>query len=295
MNTGYIGIGIMGGAMAGRLLAAGHTLFVYNRTPAKCRVLSDQGATVCDSAADVAARSEVVFINVPDTPDVDSVLFGPEGIIDGAEPGLIVIDNSTISPSKTRQFAIRLQDMEIDYLDAPVSGGDTGAREGTLTVMVGGPRPAFERALPLLRVLGAKVELVGPAGAGQTCKAINQLFCALHTLACCEGIALARKAGLSPSVMVDMISSGAGASWALQNLGPNILANDIRPGFMIDLLCKDLRYTMELAHDGGQPLVGTSLAQQLFAEAQDMGLGREGTQALCRVIDSLGKGHDRSV
>jgi 3-hydroxyisobutyrate dehydrogenase-like beta-hydroxyacid dehydrogenase len=295
MNTGYVGIGIMGGAMAGRLLAAGHTLFVHNRTASKCQVLADHGATVCDSPADVASRSEVVFINVPDTPDVAKVLFDPDGIIDGAEPGLIVIDNSTISPAMTRQFARRLREMEVDFLDAPVSGGDTGARQGTLTVMVGGDRPAFERALPLLRVLGTRVELVGPAGAGQTCKAINQLFCALHMLACCEGIALARKAGLSPSVMVDMISSGAGASWALQNLGPKILADDIRPGFMIDLLCKDLRYTMELAHDGGQPLLGTSLVQQLFAEAQDMGLGREGTQALCRVIEMLGKRPDGSI
>ena len=295
MNTGYVGIGIMGGAMAGRLLGAGHTLFVHNRTASKCQALADRGATVCDSPADVASRSEVVFINVPDTPDVAKALFDPDGIIDGAEPGLIVIDNSTISPAMTRQFAGRLKDMEVDFLDAPVSGGDTGAQQGTLTVMVGGDRPTFERALPLLRVLGTRVELVGPVGAGQTCKAINQLFCALHMLACCEGIALARKAGLSPSVMVDMISSGAGGSWALQNLGPRILADDIRPGFMIDLLCKDLRYTMELAHEGGQPLLGTSLVQQLFAEAQDMGLGREGTQALCRVIEGLGKRRDASL
>ena len=295
MNIGYVGIGIMGGAMAGRLLGAGHTLFVYNRTASKCQALADHGAAVCDSPADVASRSEVVFINVPDTPDVAKVLFDPDGIIDGAEPGLIVIDNSTISPAMTRQFARRLKDMEVDFLDAPVSGGDTGAKQGALTIMVGGDKPAFERALPLLRVLGTRVALVGPVGAGQTCKAINQLFCALHMLACCEGIALARKAGLSPSVMVDMISSGAGASWALQNLGPKILADDIRPGFMIDLLCKDLRYTMELAHEGGQPLLGTSLVQQLFAEAQDMGLGREGTQALCRVIDGLGKRRDGSL
>ena len=288
MNVGYIGIGIMGGSMAGRLLAAGHTLFVHNRTAGKCEPLAAGGATVCRSPAEVASRAEVVFVNVPDTPDVAKVLFDPDGIIDGAEPGLIVIDNSTISPAATRQFAGRLRDMDIDYLDAPVSGGDVGARQGTLAIMVGGNRPVFDKALPLLRALGAKVELVGPVGAGQTCKAINQLFCALHMLACCEGIALAKKAGLSPSVMVDMISSGAGGSWALKNLGPKIIAGDTAPGFMIDLLCKDLRYTMELAHEGGQPLVGTSLVQQLFAEAQDMGLGREGTQALHRVIDGLG-------
>jgi len=290
MNVGYIGIGIMGRAMAGRLLAAGHTLFVHNRTASKCQGLAAEGATVCENPADVASRTEVVFINVPDTPDVKKVLFDSDGIIDGAEPGLIVVDNSTISPAATRQFARRLRDLEIEYLDAPVSGGDTGAKQGTLAIMVGGDQLAFDKVLPLLRALGGKVELVGPVGAGQTCKAINQLFCALHMLACCEGIALARKAGLSPSVMVDMISSGAGGSWALKNLGPKIIAGDTAPGFMIDLLCKDLRYTMELAHEGRQPLVGTSLVQQLFAEAQGMGLGREGTQALHRVIEMLAKG-----
>ena len=289
MNVGYIGIGIMGRAMAGRLLAAGHTLFVHNRTPDKAKALVEKGATLCMDAADVACRSEVLFINVPDTPDVEKVLFGAGGIVDGAESGLVVVDNSTISPAATRMFSRRLRDMEVDFLDAPVSGGDVGAQQGTLAIMVGGDRLAFEKVLPLLRVLGAKVELVGPSGAGQVCKAINQLFCGLHMLACCEGIALARRAGLNPSVMVDMISTGAGGSWALKNLGPKIIAGDTAPGFMIDLLCKDLRYTMELAHEGKQPLIGTSLVQQLFAEAQGMGLGREGTQALCRVIDSLAR------
>jgi len=279
----------MGSAMAARLLEAGHTLFVHNRSPAKCQPLADRGAMVCSSPADVACRSEVVFISVPDTPDVASVLFDPDGIIDGAEPGLVVVDTSTISPSATRQFARRLKDLEIDLLDAPVSGGDVGAKDGTLAIMVGGDVLAYEKVLPLLQVLGSKVRLVGPSGAGQTCKAINQLFCGLHMLACCEGLALARRAGLNPSVVIDMIGSGAGGSWALKNLGPKIVSGDMAPGFMIDLLCKDLKYTMELAHQTGQPLVGGSLIQQLFAEAQQMGLGRSGTQALYKVIDGLGR------
>lgn len=290
MKIGYIGIGIMGGAMAGRLLDAGHTLFIHNRTPAKCQTLAQRGAKACSSPADVACQVEVVFISVPDTPDVASVLFDPDGIIDGAEPGLIVVDTSTISPSATRQFATRLKDLEIDLLDAPVSGGDTGARDGTLSIMVGGDIIAYQKVLPLLKVLGSNVRLVGPSGAGQTCKAINQLFCGLHMLACCEGLALAKKAGLSPSTVIDMISSGAGGSWALKNLGPKIVSGDLAPGFRIDLLCKDLRYTMELAQHTGQPLVGGSLIQQLFAEAQQMGLGRSGTQALYKVIEALGKG-----
>ncbi|MDH7600347.1 MAG: NAD(P)-dependent oxidoreductase [Sedimentisphaerales bacterium] len=292
MRIGYIGIGIMGGAMAGRLLEAGHTLFIYNRTPTKCQALADRGATVCANPADVACRSEVVFISVPDTQDVASVLFDPDGIIDGAEPGLIVVDTSTISPAATRQFARRLKDLEIELLDAPVSGGDIGAKDGTLAIMVGGDTLAFQKVLPLLQVLGSKVRLVGPAGAGQTCKAINQLFSGLHMLACCEGIALARKTGLNPSVVIDMISAGAGGSWVLKNLGPKIVSGDMEPGFMIDLLCKDLKYTMELAQQTGQPLVGGSLIQQLFSEAQQMGLGRSGTQALYKVIEQLGQSLD---
>ncbi len=287
MKIGYIGIGIMGRPMAENLLRAGHTLFIHNRTSSKCDGLAAQGAVVCQGPAEVAANSEVVFLNVPDTADMERVLFGAGGVMARAGQGLIVIDNSTISAGRTRAFAARLKEKGVDYLDAPVSGGNIGARQGTLAIMVGGDREVFEKCRPLLEILGSHIQWVGPVGMGQTCKAINQLLVALHVLACCEGISLAQRSGLDPRTMLDMVSSGAGGSWVLKNLGPRIIAEDFTPGFMIDLLCKDLTYTMELAQEAGQPLMGTSLVQQMFQEARDRGLGREGTQALYKVVEML--------
>ncbi|MEA3225385.1 MAG: NAD(P)-dependent oxidoreductase [Planctomycetota bacterium] len=288
MKIGYIGIGIMGLPMAANLLKAGHSLRIHNRTSSKCDTLVAQGATVCASPAEVAENAEVVFINVPDTPDVEQVIFGSNGISLSARTGLIVVDNSTISPSATRQFAKSLKDKGVEYLDAPVSGGDVGAQKGTLAIMVGGDEQVFQKCLTLFEILGSKVVRVGPVGMGQTTKACNQLFCALHMLACCEGIALAKKAGLDPAVMVNVVSSGAGGSWALANLGPKIVADDLDPGFMIDLLCKDLRLVMELAQEAKLSLPGIDLARSFFDKAQAEGLGRLGTQALCRVAGESG-------
>jgi 3-hydroxyisobutyrate dehydrogenase-like beta-hydroxyacid dehydrogenase len=284
MKIGYIGIGIMGRPMAENLLKAGYAVSVFNRTAAKCEPLQQQGATVCENAAQVARQSDVVFINVTDTPDVDEILFGKLGVVEAARAGLIVVDNSTISPSATQNFAQRLETQGVAYLDAPVSGGDVGAQKGTLSIMVGGDKAVFDQCLPLFEVLGSAVTHVGAVGMGQTCKACNQLFCALHMLACCEGVDLARKAGLDPAVMVDVVSSGAGGSWALANLGPKIVDDDMAPGFMIDLLCKDLNYTSELGETHEVPLNGTALAKQLFETAQTKGLGRSGTQGLWQLF-----------
>lgn len=284
MKIGYIGLGIMGAPMAMNLLKAGHSLTVYNRTQSKCEPLVAAGATAMATSAEVAAASEVVFLNVTDTPDVEQLLFGDAGVASGAQAGLTVVDNSTISPVQTRRFAARLAEQGVSYLDAPVSGGDVGAQQGTLSIMVGGEAETFAVCRPLFEVLGSRVTHVGPVGAGQTCKAINQLFCALHMVACSEGIALAEKGGLDPATAVEVISAGAGGSWALQNLGPKIVAGDFDPGFMIDLLCKDLKYTMELGQETGQALEGAGLAQRFFDAAQSGGLGREGTQALYKVI-----------
>jgi len=288
MNIGYIGLGIMGSPMAHNLLKAGYPLFVYNRTPDKCEPLAREGAVVCDSPAEVTDRVEVVFINVTDTTAVEQIVFGERGIHETAAPGLIVIDNSTISPRATCQFAHRLREKQVGYLDAPVSGGDIGAQQGALAIMVGGEKSLFEKCRPLFDILGDNIVHVGPVGMGQTCKACNQLFCALHMLACCEGIALAKKTGLDPETMVNVVSSGAGGSWALTHLGPKIIHDDLAPGFMIDLLAKDLNFTLELARDERLPLPGAALAQQLFHAAQAAGLGQKGTQALTRVLESLG-------
>jgi 3-hydroxyisobutyrate dehydrogenase len=284
MKIGYIGIGIMGRPTAGNLLKAGHNLYIYNRTPAKCDSLAAQGATVCRSPAEVAENVEVVFINVPDTPDVEQVIFGSDGISQSARAGLIVVDNSTISPSATRQFAQRLKEKGVEYLDAPVSGGCAGAQKGTLAIMVGGDEQVFRKCLPLFEILGSKIVRAGPVGMGQTTKACNQLFFAMHMLACCEGISLAKKAGLDPADMVSVVSSGAGGSYALAKLGPKIIADDLEPTFTIDLLCKDLRLAMELAQEAGLSLPGIGLVQGLFNKAQAEGLGRLGPQALCRVV-----------
>ncbi len=288
MEIGYIGMGIMGRPMAGNLLKAGHELYIYNRTAEKCKPLADKGAVVCSSPAEVAEKVEVVFINVTDTPDVEEVIFGENGIAEKARSGLVVIDNSTISPVATRRFANVLAKKGTYFLDAPVSGGDIGAQKGTLAIMVGGDRGVYEKSLPLFEILGSKVVYLGKSGSGQTCKLCNQLFCALHMLACCEGIALAYRAGLDVSAMIEVVSAGAGGSWALKNLGPKIAAGDMEPGFMIKLLNKDLRLVMELAHDAKLPLTGATLAQQLFHEAEAEGLGAKGTQALERIIEKLG-------
>jgi 3-hydroxyisobutyrate dehydrogenase len=290
MKTGYIGMGIMGKPMAGHLLSAGNTLTIYNRSPGKGDDLARQGAGVAASPAETAKDSDVVFINVSDTPDVESVLFGPGGVIEGVHEGLIVVDNSTISPDATKTFAQKLSDKGCDMLDAPVSGGDIGAQKGTLSVMVGGEKETFDKCLPLLETFGSKITHVGPIGSGQICKACNQLFCALHMLACSEGIALARRAGIDPAIMVDVVSSGAGGSWALSQLGPRIVAGDFDPGFMIDLICKDLRVVMEMGHALKAPLAGAALATQLFQAAQAHGLGDRGTQALSVVVEKLGNG-----
>ncbi|MBN2376778.1 MAG: NAD(P)-dependent oxidoreductase [Sedimentisphaerales bacterium] len=288
MRIGYVGIGIMGRPMAANLIKAGHELFVYNRTARKCQPLVEAGARLMDDPAAVAAEVEVVFINVPDTPDVEKVIFSKRGIFGAARADLTVIDNSTISPAATREFAERLKsEKQVDYLDAPVSGGDIGAQKGTLAIMVGGEVEVFEKYRALFEVLGSKIVHVGPVGMGQTCKLCNQLFCALHMLACSEGISLAKKAGLDPAVMVEVVSSGAGGSWALSNLGPKIVEGDFAPGFMVDLLAKDLRLLMELSGESGSSLPGAALAGQFFTAAQTQGFGREGTQALAKIIDRL--------
>ena len=288
MKLGYIGLGIMGEPMALNLLKAGHSLSVYNRTAQKCDRLKTQGAQVAGSYAEVAQAAEIIFINVTDTPDVEAVIFGSQGLCRSAQAGQVIIDNSTISPQATREFAQRLKEQGVEYLDAPVSGGDIGAQQGTLSIMVGGEKAVFDRCRELFEVLGSKVTHVGSVGMGQTCKACNQLVCAINMVACCEGIALAKRAGLDPNIMVEVVSSGAAGSWALSNLGPKIVADDMAPGFMLELLVKDLRLMMELAQEAQLPLPGGALAQQEFISAQAKGHGRLGTQALSKIIEGLG-------
>lgn len=288
-SVGYIGMGIMGAPMAANLLKAGYAVTVWNRTAAKCDALVQQGARRAESPNAMAAEEpDVVFVNVTDTPDVEEVLFGEVGLAVGASPGLIVVDHSTISPVATGAFAERLAEQAVTLVDAPVSGGDVGAQAGTLSVMVGGPADAFERVRPLLEVVGKNITHLGPAGSGQACKACNQVAVSLSLLGVCEAMALAKQSGLDLSKMIEVVSGGAGGSWQLANLGPKIAVGDHDPGFMIDLVLKDLAIVMETARSQALPLTGTALAESYFRAVQAAGGGALGTQAMAKAIESLG-------
>lgn len=289
--VGFVGLGIMGGPMAGHLLAAGYRLFVHTRTRARAEPLLAAGARWCDSPADVARAARVVCTNVPDTNDVADVLFGSGGVASALESGAIVLDFSTISPSATREFAARLAASGATLLDAPVTGGDVGARNATLTIMVGGEAAAFAAVEPLLQRLGKKIVHVGPVGSGQALKACNQILCALNMVGVCEALSLARAAGLDPRLVIDVLGGGAGGSWALANLGPKIVAGELQPAFMVKLIQKDLRIVQEAAQSGKLPLPGTALAQQLFRAVEALpGGGELGTQAMIRAYEALRAG-----
>ena len=288
-RVGYVGMGIMGAAMARNVLKAGFELTIWNRTASKCRPLADEGATVAESPADMAASGpDVICTNVTDTPDVEQVIFGDGGIADRAKAGLIVVDNSTISPKATQRLASRLAEQKVDLLDAPVSGGDVGAQKGTLSIMVGGPNTVFQRCLTVLEAMGKSIVHVGPAGMGQTCKACNQICVTLTLLGVCEALALARRSGLDLAKMIQVVSGGAAGSWQLENLGPKIAEADHNPGFMIDLVLKDLALVAESARQLKLPLTGTALGESYFRAIQADDGGRLGTQAMAKAIEKLG-------
>lgn len=290
-RIGYIGLGIMGRPMAENLIDAGFELFVWNRTAEKAEALGEKGATVCESPAEVAVRSSKVCINVTATADVEEVIFGKQGIVagnPGDTAGLVVIDHSTIDPAATRAFAARLGEYEIDLLDAPVSGGDTGAKAGTLSIMVGGKREVFDQCRSLFEAVGKTITWCGPSGAGQATKACNQVLCAVNLLGACEALALAKREGLDLATTIDVTSAGAGGSWQLANLGPRIASGDLDPGFMVELIAKDLGIVAEAAARHALPLPGATLATSLFHAAQANGHGRDGTQALSAVLERLG-------
>jgi len=285
---GFIGLGIMGQPMAGHLLAAGYPLFVHSRTRSKAEPLLVRGATWCDSPVEVGRRCTILITIVTDTPDVEAVLFGPQGAAASLPRGAIVIDMSTISPAGTRALAERLAARGITLLDAPVTGGDVGARNATLTIMVGGDATAFEHVRPVLEKLGRRIVHVGPSGSGQMLKACNQVLCAVNMIAVCEALLLARRSGLDMNLVIDTLASGAGGSWALSNLGPRIAAGDLNPGFMIRLMQKDLRIVQAAAEALHLPLPGTALAQQLFRAVEaEPGGGGLGTQAMIRAFEKL--------
>ncbi|MCL4238496.1 MAG: NAD-binding protein [Anaerolineae bacterium] len=286
-RVGYIGLGLMGSGMARNLLKAGHTLVVHNRSRAIVEQLASEGAIAATSPREVAAQSDFVCTNLPDSPDVEQVALGPNGIIEGARPGLIFMDHSTIKPETARHIAAEFATAGVLALDAPVSGGDVGARAGTLSIMVGGPREAFERALPLLEAMGKTIIWVGESGAGQIAKVANQTVVAGTMVAMAEALVLAQKAGVDPERVVQAISRGAAQCWALDTKPPKLFRRDLSPGFKAYMQAKDLKIVIDTgrAYHVAMPL--TAVAHQLYEALVGMGNGDLDNSAVITVLEAL--------
>lgn len=287
-RIGFIGLGIMGRPMASRLLGAGYEVTVWNRTASKAEALVQAGARRGASPRDVAARSDVTITMVADTPDVRAVILGPEGVIEGVRPGAVVIDMSTISPVATREIAESLAARGASMLDAPVSGGEKGAIEGTLSIMVGGNPEVFDRVLPILRTLGRNIVYMGDHGAGQVTKACNQLVLSLTILGVAEALALARKAGVDPSRVRAALLGGFAQSRVLELHGQRMLDGQFEPGFRTRLYHKDLGIVLQTGRALGMPLLGAGLAAQLYQVAMSRGLGELDYSVLGKVVAELG-------
>lgn len=286
-TIGFIGLGIMGMPMARNLLRAGFTVSVYNRTAEKADRLVPEGARKTGSLQELADGSSIIITIVSDTPDVADLLLGEDCLIEHAAPGTVIIDMSTISPQATKELAERLQEKGIHMLDAPVSGGEQGAIDGTLSIMAGGEAAVFDRCRPVFDALGKNIVHVGGNGAGQTVKLVNQILVAGTLNAVSEALVFAQKQGVDLTKAIDAVKGGAAGSWQLANLAPRMVERDFRPGFMVDLMQKDLRLVMEAAEAKHVSLPATSLIHQLFATLQARGNGSNGTQALVKVIEQL--------
>ena len=286
-RIGYIGLGTMGGGMARNLLAKGHAVAVWNRSPERVAALVAAGATAAAGPADLAARCDLIMVCVSDTPDVEQVVTGPGGLLAGLTPGSLVIDHSTISPRATRTLAEAVAGKGAHWLDAPVSGGSEGAARGTLSIMVGGDPGQVERARPYLEAYGTAITHVGPTGAGQMAKLVNQILVVVTQQGVGEALLLAQAGGLDLARTIDAVKGGAAGSWMLANRGPQMARRDWRPGFTIDLQQKDLRLVLEAADDLGVPLPGTALVFQLYRALQQRGLGAEGNHALVKALEEV--------
>jgi 3-hydroxyisobutyrate dehydrogenase len=286
-SIGFIGLGIMGGAMAANLLKAGYHLTVWNRTAGRAVPLVEAGARLADNPASAAAESDIIIICVSDTPDVEKVILGPDGIIHGARAGSLVVDCSTISPAATRGIAERLKEKEVHMLDAPVSGGSEGAARGTLSIMVGGDAAQLERVMPALEAMGKTVTHVGGHGAGQMAKLVNQILIVVTMQGVAEALLFAQAGGLDLERTLAAVGGGAAGSWMLNNRGPQVIRRDWRPGFTVDLQQKDLRLVLEAADEMGVPLPSTAQVFQYYRALQQLGLGGEGNHALAKALERL--------
>jgi 3-hydroxyisobutyrate dehydrogenase len=286
-QVGFIGLGIMGRGMANNLLKAGFKVRVWNRTASRADALVEAGAELGSSPADVAAHSDIIVTCVSDTPDVERVILGEDGIIHGAKSGALVVDCSTISPQVTKEIAAKLAEKGVHMLDAPISGGSEGAAKGTLSIMIGGEEAQFQRALPVFQAMGKTITHIGTIGSGQTVKLVNQVLVVGNCLAMCEALLLAQAGGVDLQKTYEAISQGAAGSWMFSNRGPQIMNRDWRPGFTVALQQKDLRLVLDAADELGVPLVGTSMIFNLYRTLEAQGLQEEGNHALIKALENL--------
>ena len=287
LHIGWVGTGVMGAPMAGHLLAAGHTLSVTSRTRARADDLVEQGARWCDTPAAAAAEADVVCTMVGYPADVREVILGEDGVLGALGEGGLLIDFTTSSPGLAEEIHAAAAGRGAEALDAPVSGGDVGARNAKLVIMAGGDATAFDRAAPVLEAVGERIVHTGPPGTGQHTKMMNQVAIAAGMIAVCEALLYAHRAGLDLDRAVETIGGGAAGSWSLSNYGPRILKGDLEPGFKVDHFVKDLGLALEEARRMGLALPGTALAEQLYVAAQGRDLGQKGTQSLIAVLAGL--------
>jgi len=286
-KIGFIGLGIMGKPMALNLIKAGFKVVAYNRTKEKVNAIVDAGGEEGLTPKEVAENSDIIITIVSDSRDVEDVLLGENGVIKGAKAGSVVIDMSTISPSVTKEIASKLKEINVEMLDAPVSGGDVGAINGNLSIMVGGNSETLERSKHVFKAMGKSITHCGGNGMGQTTKLCNQILVSVTNMAVSEAVLFAQKSGLDAHTMVEATKGGAAGSWQLSNLAPKMVDEDYAPGFMIDLQQKDLRLVPEAAEELHLPLPALSYVHQLYKSNQANGEGKEGTQALYKSVKRL--------
>jgi 2-hydroxy-3-oxopropionate reductase len=287
LKVGYIGLGLMGKSIARNILKAGFPLVVHNRSRAAVNELVAEGATAAFSPAEVARQVDVVFTNLPDSPDIEQVVLGPEGILQGAHPGLIWVDNSTIKPATAREVARRLAEAGVAALDAPVSGGDIGARNGTLAIMVGGPAEALETVRPVFEAMGKTITHVGDSGSGQVAKAANQIMVAAQMVAMGELLVLAQKTGADPVKVIQAIRGGAAQCWTLDVKPPRLFAGNRQPGFKARMQAKDLNIVLDTAREYGVALPATAVNAQLFNAMITLGMGDLDNSAVIAILEQL--------
>lgn len=287
LKIGYIGLGLMGKSIARNILKAGFPLVVHNRSRAAVAELVAEGAREAASPAETAAQVDVIFTNLPDSPDVEAVVLGPGGILQAARPGLIFVDNSTIKPESARRLAEKLAEKGCAALDAPVSGGDIGAKNGTLAIMVGGEAQALDSVMPVFLAMGKTVTHVGGPGAGQVAKAANQIMVAAQMVALGELLVFSQKAGVDPQKVVEAIRGGAAQCWTLDVKPPRLFAGNRAPGFKAHMQAKDLNIVLETARAYGVPLPATAENAQLFNAMLQMGMGELDNSAVIGVLERL--------